>query len=116
MSLIKWIYKHKWGKKFLFIFLGKRKDKKSEWPAWVTKTDEERIQNIPWILEDKSEWIATEKIDGTSTTATLKRTGRKNTYLMFVPEMWYLISRIKSCITILMCTLKWQKNITLKKY
>lgn len=28
MSLIKWIYKHKWGKKFLFIFLGKRKDKK----------------------------------------------------------------------------------------
>ena len=83
MSLIKWIYKHKWGKKFLFIFFGKRKDKKSEWPAWVTKTDEERIQNMPWILEDKSEWIATEKIDGTSTTATLKRTGRKK-YIFYV--------------------------------
>ena len=28
---------------------------------------------MPWILEDKSEWIATEKIDGTSTTFTMKR-------------------------------------------
>ena len=46
------------------------------------KTDEERVQNIPWILEDKSEWIATEKIDGTSTTATLKRTGKK--YIFYV--------------------------------
>ena len=75
--VIKWIYKHKWGKKLLFVFFGHKKDKKSEWPAWVVKTDEERVQNMPWILEDKSEWIATEKIDGTSTTATLRKTGMK---------------------------------------
>lgn len=28
---------------------------------------------MPWILQDKSEWYATEKIDGTSTTFTMKR-------------------------------------------
>ena len=56
---------------FLAIF-GRKKDVR-HWPAWVVKTDEERAQNMPWILQDKSEWYATEKIDGTSTTFTMKR-------------------------------------------
>lgn len=68
----RWLMKRMWGKKLLFIFFGKKKDKRG-WPAWVSKTDEERVQNMPWILEDKNEWIATEKIDGTSTTFTIKR-------------------------------------------
>ena len=67
-----WLMKREWGKKLLFIFFGKKKDKRG-WPAWVQKTDEERVQNMPWILKDKNEWIATEKIDGTSTTFTIKR-------------------------------------------
>lgn len=66
------LMKHSWGRKLLFIFFGKKRDKKS-WPSWVQKTDEERIQNMPWILENKEPWIATEKIDGTSTTFTIKR-------------------------------------------
>ena len=70
---VRWLMKRNWGKKLLFIFFGKAKDKRG-WPSWVTKTDEERIENMSWILENKSkEWIATEKIDGTSTTFTLKR-------------------------------------------
>ena len=69
----KWLMKRDWGKKLLFIFFGRKKDKKNSWPSWVTKTDEERVQNMPWILENKEPWIATEKIDGTSTTFTLKR-------------------------------------------
>ena len=69
----RFLMKHIWGKKLLFLFFGRKKDKKNDWPAWVVKTDEERVQNMPWILEDKSEWIATEKIDGTSTTFTMKR-------------------------------------------
>ena len=68
----RWLMKRDWGKKLLFIFYGKKKDTRS-WPAWVKKTDEERIQNMPWILKDKEPWIATEKIDGTSTTFTIKR-------------------------------------------
>ena len=70
---VRWLMKRNWGKKLLFVFFGKAKDKRG-WPSWVTKTDEERIENMSWILEDKSkEWIATEKVDGTSTTFTLKR-------------------------------------------
>ena len=73
----KWMMRREWGRKVMFALFGKKKDKKNGWPSWVSKTDEERVQNITWILEDKSEWIATEKIDGTSTTATYRRTGRK---------------------------------------
>lgn len=69
----RWLMRRAWGRKLLFVFFGKKRDKKSGWPAWVQKTDEERAQNMPWILNDKSEWIATEKIDGTSTTFTMKR-------------------------------------------
>ncbi|MDE7274459.1 MAG: hypothetical protein K2N95_15635 [Lachnospiraceae bacterium] len=83
MAAVRWIYNRDWGKKLLFLLFGKKNDKKSAWPSWVSKTDEERIQNIPWVLEDKSEWIATEKIDGTSTTATLRKTG-KNRYQFYI--------------------------------
>ena len=68
----RWLMRRTWGKKLLFLFFGKKKDK-AGWPAWVSKTDEERVQNMPWILKDKNEWVATEKIDGTSTTFTLKK-------------------------------------------
>ena len=76
---IKWLYKKSWGKKVLFLFFGKKKDKRG-WPAWVIKTDEERVQNMPWILENKDPWFATEKIDGTSTTFTMRGRGRKKEF------------------------------------
>ena len=75
-----WMMRRNWGKKIMFLFFGKKKDKKSQWPSWVKKTDEERVQNMPWILQDKSEWFATEKIDGTSTTFTMKGYGRKREF------------------------------------
>ena len=75
-----WMMRRNWGKKVMFFFFGKKKDKKSQWPAWVKKTDEERVQNMPWILQDKSEWFATEKIDGTSTTFTMKGHGKKREF------------------------------------
>jgi len=80
---IRWMMRHGWGRKILFFFFGKKKDKKNGWPSWVQKTDEERVQNMPWILNSEDEWIATEKIDGTSTTFTMKRGkfGRKSFYV-----------------------------------
>ena len=83
----RWLMRREWGKKILFLFFGKKRDKKSGWPAWVSKTDEERVENISYILKNKSEWIATEKIDGTSTTFTLKR----GSFLH--PEEFYICSR-----------------------
>lgn len=69
----RWLMQRDWGKKLLFLFFGRKRDQRSAWPSWVQKTDEERAQNIPWILEQKGPWVATEKIDGTSTTFTMKR-------------------------------------------
>ena len=69
---VRWLMKRPWGRKLMFFFFGKKKDKKNGWPAWVSKTDEERVQNMPWILHDDGVWVATEKIDGSSTTFTMK--------------------------------------------
>lgn len=79
-SWARWLMKREWGRKLMFVFFGKKKDKKNSWPEWVVKTDEERVQNMPWILEDEGEWIITEKIDGSSTTFTMKRGRRKNEF------------------------------------
>ena len=69
----RWLMRRTLGKKILFLFFGKTSDKKTGWPAWVAKTDEERVENMPWIFDNKSPFVATEKIDGTSTTFTMKR-------------------------------------------
>jgi len=81
--VIHWFMRYKFGRKVMFFFFGKKKDKKNGWPSWVQKTDEERVQNMPWILNSTDKWIATEKIDGTSTTFTMKRGkfGRKSFYV-----------------------------------
>lgn len=79
----RWLMRRDWGKKLLFVFFGKPRDKKTGWPEWVKKTDEERVQNMPWILQNKDPWIATEKIDGTSTTFTMKR-GKHNKFDFYV--------------------------------
>lgn len=87
----RWLMRRTWGKKILFLFFGKTSDKKAGWPAWVTKTDEERVQNMPWILENKNPWVATEKIDGTSTTFTMKRV--KTRFLKKEKFEFYICSR-----------------------
>ena len=73
----KWFMRRAWGKKLMFLFFGKKRDTKKQWPIWVKKTDEERCQNLPCLFPgDGRLWIATEKIDGTSTTFTMKRLKR----------------------------------------
>lgn len=79
----KWIMKFEWGRKLMFFFFGKKKDKKTDWPAWVVKTDEERCQNCFNQMKalDRS-WIVTEKIDGSSTTFTMKQAPAKKRELI----------------------------------
>ena len=67
------IKKNKFLRWFFILIWGKKKDSRN-WIEGVPKTDEERIENRVWTLEDQTtEWIATEKIDGTSTTFYLSR-------------------------------------------
>ena len=84
-KIVQWLYARTWGKKLLFLFLGNKRDKKAAfWPSWVVKTDEERVQNLPQLFPpDDTEWFVTEKIDGTSTTFTMKR-ARRNKYEFYV--------------------------------
>lgn len=79
------MYKSNFGKKILFLFLGNRQDAKASfWPSWVVKTDEERVQNLPQLFPpDSTEWFVTEKIDGTSTTFTMKK-GKRKKYEFYV--------------------------------
>lgn len=79
----RWMMRREWGRKVMFLFFGKAKDKKNGWPAEVVKTDEERIQNMPYILEEKVPWIVTEKIDGSSATYHIRR-GKRNKHEFFV--------------------------------
>lgn len=69
--------KHKYPR-FLMRFSLFRKlvlprKKPNGFPSFLSKTDETRVQSMPWILEDKGEWVATEKVDGQSGTFCLVR-------------------------------------------
>lgn len=80
---VRWLMKYSWGRKLMFFLFGKKKDKKNGWPTWVQKTDEERIECMPFILQNKNPWIVTEKVDGSSSTFTMKRGkfGKKDFYV-----------------------------------
>jgi hypothetical protein len=73
--IIKYLLKFKWFRK-LYI-----KPKKGGFPAWIVKTDEERIQNKTKMFEIEKElgtrFIVTEKIDGQSATYYLEKHGHK---------------------------------------
>lgn len=69
----KWMMKREWGRRIMFFFFGKKADKPRGFPSFVKKTDEERVENHPWRCGDGKEYLATEKLDGTSCTYALKR-------------------------------------------
>ena len=80
-SWARWMMKRNWGKKVMFLFFGKKRDKKNAWPSWIKKTDEERCQNMPWLFPGgDEEFTVTEKIDGTSTTFAIYGHGRKQKF------------------------------------
>ncbi|MGN0483879.1 MAG: RNA ligase family protein [Lachnospiraceae bacterium] len=42
-------------------------------PSFIAKTDEQRVQNVPYVLKMDCKWVATEKVDGQSGSFTLQR-------------------------------------------
>lgn len=82
----RWLMRREWGRKLLFVFFGKKKDNPRGWPThfpFIHKTDEERCENMPWVLGYERPLIVTEKLDGTSSTYILERKG-KNKYEFYV--------------------------------
>lgn len=85
----RWLYKRDWGKKILFFFFGKKRKDVRAFPTkfpYIHKTDEERVENMPWILECKEPWVKTTKLDGTSSTYIVER-------LPFKRYEYYVTSR-----------------------
>lgn len=70
----RWMMRRDWGKKVMFLLFGRKRDKRASWPSHIcSKTDVERIQNMPFLLGDEREFVATEKIDGSSATFAAER-------------------------------------------
>lgn len=63
-----------WFRKVMFALYGRKKDKPYQFPSWIKKTDEDRIELFPqYLLDHKTVWLKTEKIDGTSATFAIDR-------------------------------------------
>jgi hypothetical protein len=70
----KFLMRRSWYRR---LFLAKKV--KRSFPSFIKKTDEERIQNMPWVLEKEKDtkFIVTEKLDGQSATYFLLRNPRR---------------------------------------
>ena len=82
----RWMMKREWGRKLMFMFFGKKKDKATGFPTkfpYIKKTDQERCENMPFILKDKTPYIRTQKCDGSSGTFILERV-KKNKFEFYV--------------------------------
>lgn len=82
----RWFMRRSWGRKLMFLFFGKKKDNPRMFPThfpFVHKTDEERVENMPWVLGYERPLIVTEKLDGTSSTYILERK-KRNKYEFYV--------------------------------
>lgn len=85
-SWARWMMRRMWGKKIMFIFFGKKKDNDRKFPTkfeYIHKTDQERVENMPWVLETNDKFIRTQKCDGSSATYILERKG-KNKFEFYV--------------------------------
>ena len=73
--IVKYLMRYVWFRKIVFAFMPKKKTKEYGFPSYIVKTDEIRLQNMPWVLESCKDvpMIVTEKLDGTSSTFGLQR-------------------------------------------
>lgn len=67
----KWLMRWKWFRNLVYR-RGDRREAKG-FPSFISKTDETRIQNAPFYLDNPGPWVVTEKIDGQSGTFALVR-------------------------------------------
>ena len=71
------VMRREWGRKLLFLLFGKKKDNPKEFPSFISKTDEIRVENMPWVLLNQDQrYSVTEKLDGISTTFGLEKKGK----------------------------------------
>lgn len=70
------VKKNKFLRWFFTLIWGKKKDSETAFPTkfqYVHKTDQERCENMTWVLKDKTPYVVTQKCDGSSGTYILER-------------------------------------------
>ena len=80
----KFVSKFSFMRKLLGRVWGGKTTKPKSFPSWIVKTDEERVENMPEVLKDKTPLIVTEKIDGTSTTFAIRFNKSHKKYETFI--------------------------------
>lgn len=75
-KFIKKLMKYSFFRNILYKLFANEFDSKYVFPIFVSKTDEERIENQIWRVNDGVSYIATEKLDGTSCTFAMKRVNK----------------------------------------
>lgn len=78
-----WFMKFKWFRKTVYKLLAPKKKPKN-FPDWIAKTDETRLQNMPFVLDTYKDkpMVVTEKIDGTSTTFGLRKEKKRKEFVV----------------------------------
>lgn len=73
-KVLLWFMKFKWFRKTVYKLLAPKK-KPKRFPDWIVKTDETRLQNMPFVLDTYKDkpMVVTEKLDGTSTSFGLRK-------------------------------------------
>jgi hypothetical protein len=92
-SWANWLMNREWGKKLMFFLFGKKQDMNKRFPShfeYISKTDQERCENMPDILNDKTPFIRTQKCDGSSATYILEIT---NSHHLKKEYEFYVCSR-----------------------
>lgn len=86
--LVKVLMRFSWFRKLRTLIQDKTKGFPSD---IISKSDEERVQTIPWLIKDHEGEIVsyTEKLDGQSYTATLRR---KKLHIPFIPRYEFVIA------------------------
>lgn len=82
-SVVKAFVRYEWFRKLLATFFVDKNEIKKQYPNWIIKTDEERIENVPKYLNSTNAQVVTEKLDGTSCTYAVNMTG-KGKYEFFI--------------------------------
>ena len=81
--VVKALMRYEWFRKLMAILLVDKNEIKKQYPNWIIKTDEVRIENAPQYLEGNQAWVVTEKLDGTSCTYAVNMTN-KGKYEFFI--------------------------------
>lgn len=94
-KIVKVLMRHKWFKTLLMkIFIHRSSPDFYAFPTFISKTNEERVQNLPKLLKNKKPFIVTEKIDGSSTTWSMVK--NKDTFDFYVCSHGMRIPRPKN--------------------